>query len=621
MSVLRLALALLVVAGPAAAQVRVVAPEAGLAPALSAAVSAPVAVPTAALGAVPLAALSAPAAAISAAPTALSAPAAAAAVPAAPQATSATAALEAAPSAKNASPAAQAAAAAPRADGAAAEAGAAFDGGRRLNILMAAAESVPFIKTGGLADVVNDVSRGLAERGHRVTLVMPKYKGLKLDGLTLTKAGHISVPMDGGLHTATLWTTRHAGVDVILIDRPELFQNTKGPYDSGSVYGEDANELRWAFYSRAALEAARAVGFRPDVVHAHDWHAALIPAYLKRVYAGDSFFADTRSVVTIHNIAFQGHYSPDAAARIGFRPDEARAGGSLEHNGGINYLKAGLANADAITTVSRTYAREIQDSHAFGMGLEGVLRARSRDLTGIVNGVDPGLWGPKDDALIARRYGVDDVAAGKAANKAELQRRMGLNVDPDAPIFSVASRLSHQKGIDVVLDAVHLIVGRGGQLVISGAGDPELERRVAEVVKFYSYYGRVAFHTFDEAFVHAVYAASDFLLMPSRFEPCGLSQLIAQRFGTIPLVARTGGLADTVTDLRDDPERGDGLFIREAWDGGIWATIDDAYAGHRNPEALAAARRTAMSKDSSWGPALDEYEALFRRLAGAASSR
>jgi starch synthase len=506
-------------------------------------------------------------------------------------------------------------AAAPR-PGAAADAGAAFDGGPKLNILMAAAESVPFIKTGGLADVVDAVARGFAERGHRVMLVMPMYRQLRFDGLDLRMAGHLEVPLAGKIETARLWTARREGVDHLFIDHPGFFLNSDGPYSSGSVYGEDANESRFAYFSRAALEAARAVAFRPDVVHAHDWHAALIPAYLKRVYANDPFFAATRSVVTIHNIAFQGHYSPETAAKIGFDPREAEKGGTLEHNGGVNYLKGGLVNADAITTVSPTYAKEIQSGPTFGMGLEKILQARSKDLTGIINGIDPKLWDPSSPALLGGGYGLDDVAAGKAANKQAVQRALGLSVDPTAPLFAIASRLSHQKGIDVALEAANSIVAHGGQVVVSGSGESALEERVAEVVKFYSHYGRVGFHRFDEAFVLSLYAAADFLLMPSRFEPCGLSQLISQRFGALPIVARTGGLVDTVTDLREDAERGNGLFVNELEHGGIWETVTDAFAGYRNPAAMAVARRTAMRKDASWGPSIAAYESLFRRLVG-----
>ena len=628
MSFSRVVLAALL-ASPAAAQMRILPSEIRSAPSVSLPAT-PSALSVAPLGAAMTAApsLSAlPAAAATVAPAPAAAPLAAAAVPLA-AAPVAAAALGRPTHESNgsgtSSPYGSVAALAASDKAAPENAGLAFDGGRKLNVLMAAAESVPFIKTGGLADVVNDVSRGLAARGHEVMLVLPKHLQLKTDGFELKRAGRISVPMGGGRKVATLWTTEHEGVKVVLIDHRGMFQSTKGPYDAGSVYGEDANEARYAFFARAALEAARALHFRPDVVHSHDWHASLIAPYLKL----DGFNLDPLhmakgdgmpvSVLTIHNIAFQGQYGPEVAGKIGFGAANPGLAATLEHNGGVNYLKAGLVNADAITTVSRTYAKEIQEDPAFGMGLENILSARSKDVTGIVNGVDPELWGPTTDPLIAQRFGIDDVEAGKAANKADLQRRMGLQVDPNAPIFAVASRLSHQKGIDIVLDAVHSIVGRGGQLVISGAGDKELEQRVAEIVKFYSYYGRVAFHTFDESFVHAVYASADFLLMPSRFEPCGLSQLIAQRYGTLPIVARTGGLADTIRDLRDHPESGDGLFVLPAQDGGIWETINDAYAGYRNPEALAAARRSAMAKDSSWGPALDEYEALFRRLAASA---
>ncbi len=489
--------------------------------------------------------------------------------------------------------------------------------GPRLNIMIAAAEAVPFIKTGGLADVVDAVARGMAERGHEVTLAMPLYKQTKTEGLHLQPAGEVSVPMGDKTVTAKLWTARREGVNLLLIDNPELFYDEKGPYHGGSVYGVDANEKRFAFYSRAVLEAAKKLDLKPDVIHSHDWHAALIPAYLKEVYKDDPYFARTATALTIHNIAFQGHYPKKSVTGLGFPKSAAERGGSLAHGRGINYLKAALVTVDAITTVSRTYAREIVESVYFGMGLDKILRRRRDVLSGIVNGVDPALFDPRTDPEIFRRYGLEDMAEGKAANKADLQRRLGLLQDPEAPVFSIASRLSDQKGIDIALSAAHQIVARGGQLVITGSGDKALEKKVAELVQFYGYEGRVAFHHFDESFVHQVYAGSDFLLMPSRFEPCGLSQLIAQRYGTIPIVAPIGGLVDTVVDLRADPLRGDGLFIRPDQDGGIWETVNDAVAGYRDPLALSTARRSAMTKDSSWGPALDEYETLFQKIVAA----
>ncbi|MDD5628036.1 MAG: glycogen/starch synthase, partial [Elusimicrobia bacterium] len=507
----------------------------------------------------------------------------------------------------------------------AAELGAAFDGkaeAKPLSILVAGAEAVPFVKTGGLADVVDAVSRGLAGRGHDVTLVLPDYRQLRRDGLELRPAGEVFVPVNGKIERALLLQGEREGVRVVLVHHAGYYDRDGGPYSGYSAYSAydaynaggatDADE-RFGFYARAALEAAKVLGVRPDVVHAHDWHAALIPAFLKYIYKADPFFAATRTVLTIHNIAYQGVFGREAALKLGFSAADADSG-ALTRNGDTNFLNSGLALADAVTTVSPTYAKEIRAGAEFGMGMEDTLNARPDGVGGILNGVDPALNDPRTDQHVSRNYGVSDAAAGKAANKAELQRRLGLDQKADAPLFVVASRLAEQKGIDLILEAAEAVLRLGGQLAVTGSGDPELERRAAELAAAHP--GRVAVHPFDEVVVHLVYAAGDFLLMPSRFEPCGLSQLIAQRYGTLPLVTRTGGLADTVTDLRDDPARGDGLFIREPTAAALAETVAAAVAAYRGPEGLARARRTAMEKDSSWGPALDAYEALLYRLAG-----
>jgi starch synthase len=502
----------------------------------------------------------------------------------------------------------------------AAKAAAAFDGGRPLNILMAGAEAVPFIKTGGLADVVDAVSRGMVERGHKVMMVLPKYRSLKLEGVQLTHAGDVTVPIDGQDETAKLWTAKVKGVDVVLIDHAAYYDRPGGPYQGNtSSYGTDGNAERFAFYSRAALEAAKALGFQPDIAHAHDWHAGLIPAYLKLVYGGDPFFAATRSLVTIHNLAFQGVYSLDTAHKLGFKGEHLYATGPLEYWGNLSYLKGGLVLADAVTTVSPTYAREIRENPEFGMGMDPVLNARKDGVRGILNGLDPELNDPRTDQFIVRNYGAEDVAAGKAENKAAIQEHRGLDQDPNAPLFVVASRLAAQKGIDLILDTIDEIVARGGQVLVTGSGDKALEEQLATAVAKHP--GKVASHPFDEVFVHAVYAAADFLLMPSRFEPCGLSQLIAHRYGTLPIVNPTGGLADTVRDLRSDAVHGDGIVMREFSMLGLVEAVEAAIAGYRHPDALPAARATAMANDSSWGPALAEYEALYRKLLGESVSR
>ncbi len=512
--------------------------------------------------------------------------------------------------------------AAPERKGAAASAGEkaseVFDGGRRLNVLTAGAEAVPFIKTGGLADVVDAVSRGLAARGHRVMLVLPKYRGLKLGDAEFKPAGEISVPMGEGVQIASLLAAKVNGVDVVLIDHAGYYDRPGGPYQGqASSYSEDDNDERFAFYARAALEAARALDFKPDVVHAHDWHAALIPVFLKSAYAADPFFAGTKTAITIHNLAFQGLFAPDIARRLGLPPHYLEPMAPLEYWGKASYLKAGLVLADAVTTVSPTYAREILGEE-FGMGMHGVLQARQDGVRGILNGLDLKMWDPATDPVAPRNYAAEDAAEGKAANKAWLQNRLGLDAEPEAPLFAVASRLAHQKGIDVAVAAIDEMVARGAQVVITGSGDKELENAVAAAVLRHP--GRVAAHPFDESFVRVVYAAADFLLMPSRFEPCGLSQLIAQRYGALPLVTRTGGLADTVTDLRENAQGGDGLVMREPSAAGLIAAVDAAVELYRAPESFAAARATAMAKDSSWGRALDAYEALYRELLGETGS-
>ncbi len=495
-----------------------------------------------------------------------------------------------------------------------AEGAAAFDGAMR--IALTASEAVPFIKTGGLADVVDAVSRGLASRGHDVTVVLPKYRDLKTAGMELNAAGTVFVPVDGRVEKANVLVGRREGVRVVLLEHPEFYERAGGPYAAKhaalglSAYdaaGIDDADERFGFYAHAALEALRVLDLKPAISHAHDWHAGLIPTILKTApYAKDPFFADPKTALTIHNIAFQGAFALATAAKLGF--DEAH----LEHNGGANYLRSGITHADAVTTVSPTYAKEIVENKIFGMGLEDHLVAREDGVHGILNGIDPALYDPAVDPLLARNYGVKDAAEGKAANKAALQAKLGLDASPKAPLFVVASRLSDQKGIDMVFESASEIVRLGGQLAIMGTGDARTEALRAALVTAFP--GRIAAHPFDENAVRLLFAAADFLLMPSRFEPCGLSQLIAQRYGALPIVTTVGGLADTVIDLREDPVHGNGLVVRAVAGISLMRAIADAVKGYNNPLAIALARRSAMSKDSSWEISLDVYEALFRRL-------
>lgn len=488
-----------------------------------------------------------------------------------------------------------------------------FDGA--LKVLIAGSEAVPFIKTGGLADVVDAVSRGLAARGHDVTMILPKYRDLKTAGVELENMGTVSVPIGDRVETANVLVGRRDGVRVVLLEHPEFYERKGGPYAAKhealglSAYeaaGIDDADERFGFYARASLEVMKFLDIKPDVISAHDWHAALIPTFLKTLYKEDAFFAGTKTTLTIHNIAFQGAFALATAGKLGF------ADADLDHRGGANFMRSGIANADAVTTVSPTYAKEIVENILFAMGLEAPLRARPDGVHGIINGIDPVLYDPATDPDVVHHYDIDGVAEGKAANKAAIQAQLGLDPKPDAPLFLVASRLAHQKGIDMIFDSARDVVRLGGQLLIMGAGDAQTEALRAALVLAFP--GSIASYPFDEKFVRMGFAAADFLLMPSRFEPCGLSQLIAQRYGTLPIVTRVGGLADTVRDLRDDPIHGDGLIIRAVASISLSRAIADAVSGYHHPQALPLARRAAMSKDSSWDISLDVYETLFRRL-------
>jgi starch synthase len=484
---------------------------------------------------------------------------------------------------------------------------AAYDGGKPLDVLVVAAEAVPFVKTGGLADVVDAVSRGLVEQGHRVTLVLPNYRNLKKGTLEFTPSHQVSVPMGGRSVELTVQRAEHEGVEIWLLDGA-LFNARDGPYAHEGKFHEDSDE-RFIALSHGALLAAKAIGRSPDVVHAHDWHAALIAPLLKLVYKDDPQLGKTKSVYTIHNLAYQGDFAPQTIEKLGLGWEHFTWDG-LMHNDRFNFMKAGIQYADAVTTVSRNYAKEIQTPQ-FGAGLDPLLRYRASrsELHGIVNGIDPALWNPETDPHVARNFGASTADAGKRLNKIELQQKYGLNVDPDAPMYVVASRLDHQKGIDLAAAAPPFVLEQGGQLVVAGSLDPFApvdELKAAYPTQVYR-------HGFSETFVRHLFAAADFLLMFSRFEPCGLSQLMAQAYGAIPIVTPTGGLVDTVKDMsRPD---GDGIFLSDFSAAAAREALARAQALHQSPGQLSEARQRAMAKVSSWDRAVGEYAALFRRLA------
>ena len=478
-----------------------------------------------------------------------------------------------------------------------------------MKILVAASEAVPFCKTGGLADVVGALTQRLGALGHDVCLFLPKYRAVRAASLEGGIAHPIKVPLAGGSVDVGLSFLHRRGVSVYFVDYP-LYFDREGLYGSAGKDHED-NDRRFALFSRAVLEGAKAIGFKPDVIHLHDWQTGLVAAHLKRQYKDDPHFAGAGCVFTIHNMAYQGNFPRSALELGGFGPEDWSSEG-LEYYGQVSYLKAGLVHADKLTTVSPTYAREIRTSADRGFGLEGLLTRRAKDLRGILNGIDLEAWDPSRDASLARRYSSADVAAGKGVCKEAIQRECGLEVRGDRPLIGVVSRLDYQKGLDIALAALEPRLDRC-QLVMLGTGDPSLTEMFAAMERRRA--GSVHFHrSFDESFAHRVYAASDIFLMPSRFEPCGLGQMIAMRYGSVPLVSRTGGLVDTVFEA-DSAGRPANGFVCEPGDGADLArALDRALAAARAP-GWAERVRAGMTGDFSWDRSVELYLELFREAA------
>ncbi len=479
-----------------------------------------------------------------------------------------------------------------------------------MNILIAASESVPFCKTGGLADVVGVLTQLLANQlGHKVALFLPRYRAVNGTPFSLKSLpGQYWIPLGEGMERAGLLHAAWGKADVYFVDNPKYFDRDELYKTKAGDYPD--NDERFIFFSRAVLEGAKFIGFRPDVIHCHDWQTALMPAYLKTHYHIDAFYVRTGTVLTIHNIAYQGLFSKDALFLAGFgwadfTPDK------LEYYGGVNFLKAGLVYADALTTVSPTYAREIQGSAEYGRGLEGLLKFRSSDLHGILNGIDTETWNPETDPHLAGRFGLERLAAGKAEAKRALQSAAGL--DPaDVPLVGIVSRFDPQKGLDLAIEALDALLGAAAfQLAVLGTGDLVLHEGFDRLARRHA--GRVVFRTgFDEPFAHQIYAASDIFLMPSRFEPCGLGQMIAMRYGAVPVVVRTGGLADTVFE---EGARPNGFVAAAPTADAIRAALGRALAAYGDRARWTALSRNAASGDYSWERSVLRYQELYEQAA------
>ena len=471
-----------------------------------------------------------------------------------------------------------------------------------LAVLAVASEGFPFVKTGGLADVVGALPAALAPEGIAVTTLLPGYPAV-MAALGAVEASETLFDVFGA--PARLVRARAAGRDVLALDAPHFFARAGSPYLAPGGMDWPDNAIRFAALGRAAAHAAATMGF--DALHAHDWQAGLAPAYLR--FAGSS----VPTLFTIHNLAFQGQFRGDLFGLLGL-PSEAFRTAGLEYFGQVGYLKSGVWFADRITTVSPGYAAEIR-TPAWGMGLDGLLRGRGNRVSGILNGLDVAEWNPATDPHLPARYTAATIAK-RAINKAALQARMGLDLAPDAPLFTFIGRLAWQKGVDLILEALPAILDNGAQLAILGSGEAALEARIHGATAAQP--GRVgSFIGFDEGLARLCYGGADSVLMPSRFEPCGLGQLCALRYGAPPIVARVGGLADTVIDANEmalSAGTGTGLNFAPVNQEMLAASIERAITLYRDNESWPRIQANAMASDVSWTRSARHYAALFRGM-------
>ncbi|MBL9188728.1 MAG: glycogen synthase GlgA [Opitutaceae bacterium] len=477
-----------------------------------------------------------------------------------------------------------------------------------MKIVHVASELFPYMKTGGLADAVGALSSALADDGHEVSVFLPGYRAACEHGDAAAAARRLrfKVELAGDFLSGDVRAfSPRKNLTVYLICREEFFDR-RAPYGNGERDYED-NADRFIFFCKAVVEMLRLGDLQADIVHCHDWQAALLPVLLRDAERRHGVTLALKTIFTIHNIAYQGVFPAKTFARTNL-PDDLYTIDGLEYYSQVNLMKGGILFADRVTTVSPRYAREIQTPD-FGCGLDGVVQTRADDIVGLLNGVDTGVWNPTTDALLPARYSADNLA-GKKVCRAELLKRCGFVVETTGPIFGIVARLTEQKGMDFVLGNADFFLAQDCRLVVLGSGDKRLEKQLRELAAVAPQ--KVCFAAkLDEGMSHLIEAGSDFFVMPSVFEPCGLNQMYSQVYGTVPIVSRVGGLADTVIDADEQPASGTGLMcepevlsLRDALQRALMLFAD-------RPR-YAAVQQRGMARDFSWKVAARAYEQLYQ---------
>lgn len=478
-----------------------------------------------------------------------------------------------------------------------------------MKILFAVGECLPFIKTGGLADVIGAVPKILAKRGHDVRIVLPAYSKIDREKFSFRPAmksftvNHLGTDY----FESVLESDYISGVKTYIIAQDDFFARE-------NIYGEPDDHHRFIFFQKSVMALMDKLEFYPQIVHCHDWHTALIPVFIKEaVRYGKWQLGETKSVFTIHNLGYQGQFGPEVLRDAGLGYDLFTSD-KLEFNGLFNFMKSGLVYADKITTVSPTYAKEILEP-ANGWGLDGVLRSRSNDLCGIINGLDYNDWGPENDLNIPVRYSVYK-REGKAKCKEVMQKNSGLPINPDVPMFTLVSRLATQKGIDVLIPALRdLLYHTDAQFIFQGTGERNLEQMAYEMS--HDFRNQVRYiDKYSEQMARMIYAAGDIFIMPSRYEPCGLGQMIALTYGNVPLAAYTGGLCDTVFDI-DADEKGNGFLFSPVTEFNCRENLWRAYRKFKeDKDGWKKLVTNAFRSRFTWDDSVSKYEKVYNEALG-----
>ena len=474
-------------------------------------------------------------------------------------------------------------------------------------ILMVAAEGLPYIKSGGLADVIGSLPQELVKKGHEVRVVMPLYApiakkfhdGFQLEAQYSVSIAYHEVPVN-------VWSQMNGSVKFYFVEH-------KGYFERDTMYGYIDDGERFAYFQKAVIEMLNQLNYFPEIMHCHDWHTGMIPAMCKEGHSFDERYRSIRHVYTIHNLAYQGNFGAemlDSCLGLDYRIFD---NGNVRFDGGISFMKSGILYADKVTTVSPSYSQEILTPQ-YGEHMEMVLNIRRYDLWGITNGIDINYWNPKVDPEIPYHFNKVNVKKGKAQNKMALQKELGLNVDENVMLVGVVSRLTWQKGFYLLMEKLHEICNMPIQLCVLGNGEAGIEEKMGQLEAGNK--GKIVFFNgYNDSLAHRIYAASDLFLMPSLFEPCGISQLISMRYGTLPLVRETGGLKDTVTPYNEFEKSGNGFSFANYNSDELIAVLNNAVRVYYDcPEDWKILVRNAMNTDVSWEKSADTYCQLYAQL-------